>query len=184
MNPLFWRRWHRWIAFPATLFLLFASVTGVLVAWSEFFGEEEAEREATRELVSPVTAQADPSSWEARLRQAFQTVGREAGAAPVDKVTMQFKGKTPTITLYTGKPGGGEDRRFVMDAASGKLRSVSSYADKPFLHRLHSGEALGDGGLVMAMFWGAGLAFLTLSGLLIYLLMWRPGQQGLRKLFW
>ena len=37
---------------------------------------------------------------------------------------------------------------------------------------------------MMAMFWGAGLAFLTLSGLLIYLLMWRPGQKGLRKLFW
>jgi len=184
MNPLFWRRWHRWIAFPATLLLLFASVTGVLVAGSEFFGAEEAEREATRDLVSPVTARTNPAPWAARLGEAFATVGREAGAAPVDKVTLQFKGKRPTITLYTSKPGGGEDRQFVVDAGSGKLLSVASYADKPFLHRLHSGEAFGDGGLVMAMFWGAGLAFLTLSGLFIYLLMWRPGLKGLRKLFW
>jgi uncharacterized iron-regulated membrane protein len=33
-TPAFWRKWHRWIGFPAALFLLFASVTGVLVAIS------------------------------------------------------------------------------------------------------------------------------------------------------
>ena len=30
---------------------------------------------------------------------------------------------------------------------------TDAYADKPFLNRLHSGEAFGDGGLVVAMFW-------------------------------
>ena len=44
MNPAFWRKWHRWIAFPASAFLLFAAVTGVAVAVTEFFGEEEALR--------------------------------------------------------------------------------------------------------------------------------------------
>ena len=38
------------------MFLLFASITGVIVAITEFFGEEEARREATRNLVSTVTA--------------------------------------------------------------------------------------------------------------------------------
>ena len=50
-NLVFWRKWHRWIGFPAALFLLFAATTGVLVAFTEFFGEEEALREATRDLV-------------------------------------------------------------------------------------------------------------------------------------
>ena len=42
MRPKWWRQWYRWIAFPSAVFLLFASVTGILTAWYEFFGEEEA----------------------------------------------------------------------------------------------------------------------------------------------
>ena len=49
-NLAFWRKWHRWIAFPATLFLLWAAATGVLVAFTEFFGADEALREATRDM--------------------------------------------------------------------------------------------------------------------------------------
>ena len=54
-NTLFWRRWHRWVGFPAALFLLFAASTGFLLAFTEFFGADEALREATRDRVSPVT---------------------------------------------------------------------------------------------------------------------------------
>src|ERR1041384_6267203 len=103
MNPTFWRRWHRWVAFPATLFLLFASATGCILAWTEFFGPAEAEREATRKLVSPVALGGAPESWTRSLSGAFAAAAARAGNAPVDKVTVQFKGK-PSITIYTGKP--------------------------------------------------------------------------------
>ncbi len=184
MNPNFWRKWHRWISFPTTLFILFAAVTGVMVAISEFFGEAEELREANRKLVSPVTLQASLSEWNERLSRAFQTAAKEAGNAPVDQVTIQFKGKQPTITVFTGKPAGGEDRRFVVDAATGALLMTGAYVDKPFLHRLHSGEAFGDGGLVAAMAWGTVLAVLVISGFIIYLTMWRRGLSGWRKIFW
>jgi uncharacterized iron-regulated membrane protein len=49
-TPAFWRQWHRWIGAPAALFLAFASLTGVIVAGVEFFGEDEAVREANRRL--------------------------------------------------------------------------------------------------------------------------------------
>ena len=52
MTPSFWRKWHRGIAFPASAFLLFAAITGVVVAMTEFVGEEEPLREATRAIVS------------------------------------------------------------------------------------------------------------------------------------
>jgi uncharacterized iron-regulated membrane protein len=97
---------------------------------------------------------------------------------------VQFKGTRPSITIYTGRPGGGEDKQFVVDARTGALLSETSYEDKPFLNRLHSGEAFGDGGLVFAMFWGAALAFLTLTGILIYFLMWRPNLRGVKRFFW
>lgn len=180
----FWRTWHRWIALPATLFLLFAAVTGVIVAFTEFFGAEEALREATRDLVSPVSAGAPIAPWTDRLAAALATVNGLAPNAPVDKVTLQFKGDAPTITVFTGKPAGGEDRRFVIDATTGQVREVASYADKPLIHRIHSGEAFGDGGLVAAMVWGAALAFLSVSGFVVYLSLWRRSRTGVRRYFW
>ena len=161
---LFWRKWHRWIGFPAAIFLLWAATTGFLVAFTEFFGEAEALREATRDLVSPVTHLASrlgrgrpdrpPPSRRSRRRRA---------TAPIDSITIQFKGDQPTVSLFTGKPAGGEDRRFVVDARNGALIRTDAYVDKPFLNRLHSGEAFGDGGLVFAMAWALALVTLRLD---------------------
>ncbi len=184
-NPLFWRKWHRWIGFPAALFLLFAAVTGFLVAFTEFFGEEESLREATRDLVSPVTVVSAPTGWSDPIAKALATVNATTANAPIDKIEMQFKGARPTVTVFTGKPTGGEDRKMVIDAKTGALLKNEVSADKPFLYRLHSGEAFGDGGLVFAMFWAMALAVLTVTGLIIYYTM--RGKRvltGRKRVFW
>jgi uncharacterized iron-regulated membrane protein len=181
---LFWRKWHRWIAFPASVFLLFASLTGAILAFTEFFGAEEALREATRDLVSPVSLASPPRDWSEPLARAMATVSKTAGGAPIDKITMQFKGDQPTVTIFTGKPAGGEDRQFVVNARTGDLIRTDSYADKPFLNRLHSGEAFGDGGLVFAMLWGLSLFVLTVTGLIIYLKLRPRAPVGVQKVFW
>ena len=182
MNPAFWRRWHRWIGLPAALFLFFAASTGFLLAVTEFFGEDEALREATRDLVSPVTVAA-PSLVTDPVTRALATVAAAAAGAPIDKVEVQLKGKDPTVTVFTGKSIGGEDRKFVVNATTGALIRTESYADKPFLNRLHSGEAFGDGGLVGAMFWALSLLGLTTSGLAIMWRMRRKNVTGWRRYF-
>ena len=121
MNLAFWRRWHRWIAFPATVFLLFAASTGLILAFTEFFGEEEALREATRDLVSPVTLASPARDWSDPIARAVATAVATAGPAPIDKITIQFKGEHPTVQIFTGKPTGGEDREFVVDEKTGTL---------------------------------------------------------------
>ncbi len=184
MNTAFWRRWHRWIGFPAALFLLFASLTGILVAFSEFFGEEEALREATRDLVSPVSTSSPDALWSDPIAKALATARARAAGAPIDKITVQFKGDQPTVTVYLGKPTGGEDKLFILDAKSGQLVREDTYADKPLLHRIHSGEFFGDGGLVASMFWGLALVALTVSGLIIYWTMRRRNPVGWQKVFW
>jgi uncharacterized iron-regulated membrane protein len=184
LNIAFWRKWHRWIGFPAALFLLWVASTGVLVAFTEFFGEEEALREATRDLVSPVTVSSASTAWSEPIARAFATAATRSSGAPVDKIEVQFKGPRPTVTVFTGKPQGGEDRKLVLDSRTGLLLSDETYADKPLLYRLHSGEAFGDGGLVVAMMWGLTLLVLIITGLIIYLKLWRPGQTGWRKVFW
>ena len=187
MDVGFWRRWHRWIGFPAFIFLLWAASTGIIVGFTEFFGADEALREATRKLVSPVTASSPADAWAPAITRALTTVAANSGSAPppVDKILLQFKGPQPTVTVYTGKPTGGEDRTFVVDARTGALIKTESYEDKPFINRLHSGEAFGDGGLVVGMFWGLALVILTASGLIIYLLM-RGNRKltGWQRVFW
>ena len=184
MNTAFWRRWHRWIGFPAALFLLFAAVTGFIVASTEFFGEAEALREATRDLTSPVSAASPATAWSDPIAKAMAAAGQRAPGAPIDRITAQFKGDQPTVTVYLGKPGGGEDRLFIFDAKTGALVREDAYADKPLINRIHSGEWFGDGGLVFAMFWATALAVLTISGLIIYWSMRRKNPVGLQKVFW
>jgi uncharacterized iron-regulated membrane protein len=184
MNTAFWRRWHRWIGFPAALFLLFAATTGFIVATTEFFGEAEALREATRDLTSPLSTASPSAAWSAPIAKAMASAQQRAPGAPIDRITAQFKGQQPTVTVYLGKPGGGEDRLFVFDANSGALIREDAYADKPLINRIHSGEWFGDGGLVFAMFWAIALAILTISGLIIYWTMRRRNATGLKKVFW
>jgi uncharacterized iron-regulated membrane protein len=160
-------------------------VTGVLVAFTEFFGADEALREATRDLVSPVTVSSPPQMWSAPIARALASAHRISANAPIDKLEFQFKGDAPTITLFTGKPTGGEDRKLVFSAKTGALVSNETYADKPFLYRLHSGEAFGDGGLLVAIFWGTALAILGGTGLLIYWTMRGKRElKGLKRVFW
>ncbi|MBL0940857.1 MAG: PepSY domain-containing protein [Gemmatimonadaceae bacterium] len=185
-TPAFWRQWHRWIGAPAALFLAFAAFTGVIVAGVEFFGEDEATREANRKLVSAVTTSSASSAWSGSLDQALVVAAKEAPNAPIDKVAIELKGTAPVITLYLGAPTGGEDRRLVFDARTGAFLKSAEYADKPFINRVHSGEAFGDGGLVFAMVWGLALLALTVSGFLLY---WRlaaankQGRTGLKRWF-
>ena len=180
----FLRQWHRWIGFPAAVFLLFASVTGIILAFTEFFGEEEALREKTRSLISPVNTQSPAGELATSLARAQASIAAQAPGAPMDKIVWQFKGDTPTLIFFLGKPTGGEDRKITVDARTGSIVRTEAYVDKPFLHRLHSGEAFGDGGLVLAMFWGLTLVLLTLSGITIYFLMRRPNLTGIKRIFW
>ena len=185
MDVGFWRRWHRWIAWPTAIFLAWASITGLILAFTEFFGPEEALREKTRDLVSPMVTTANPAMWQLPIAAALAQVHTKEPNQPIDKIEIQFKGENPTVTVFTGGKNGGEDKKYLVNARTGALESVEAYADKPFLNRLHSGEAFGDGGLVVAMFWALTLAFLTLSGVIIYLLM-KPRREltGIQKVFW
>lgn len=91
-DTAFWRKWHRWISFPAALFLCFAGTTGVIVASTEFFGEEERLREATRNVVSDVNTSSAAAAWSDPVSKAFATASAKYPNAPIDKFTVQYKG--------------------------------------------------------------------------------------------
>ena len=184
MSQVGWRKWHRWIGFAAAPFLLFAALTGIVAGIAEMTSEDEEAREKARERVSDVKLPAPPSAVGDPVAKALADAATRAPGAPVDKVTIDFKPDPPTVTLYLGRPTGGEDKKLLYDARTGAFLREQPYADKPFLTRLHSGEAFGDWGLVLGTAWGLALVTLLVSGLVIYLAMRKPDRKGLGRLFW
>ena len=125
-----------------------------------------------------------PAAWSEQVAKAIASAATRAPGAPVDRVVVDFKADPPTVIISLGKPTGGEDKKLVFNAATGEYLREESYEDKPFLTRLHSGEAFGDWGLLLGTTWGVALLVLLATGLVIYLAMRKPGQKGWRRLFW
>ncbi len=184
MSQVGWRKWHRWIGVVAFPFLLFAVLTGIIAGIAEMTDEDEEAREQARERVSNVKLSTPTAAWSDPVAKAITTAATRAPGAPVDRVTVDFKTDPPTVTVYLGKPTGGEDRKLILNATTSEFLREERYEDKPFLTRLHSGEAFGDWGLALGTAWGLALVALLGTGLVIYLAMRKPGQKGWRRLFW
>jgi len=179
-----WRKWHRWIGIVSAPFLLFAAVTGVIAGLAEMFSEDEEAREEARARISEVRLPVTPAMASEPIAKALTEAAARVPGAPVDKVLVDFKSDPPSVAVYLGGPEGGEDRQLLYDARTGQFLGEKPYIDKPFLTRLHSGEAFGDWGLVLGTAWGLSLVTMLGTGLVVYLAMWRPGRKGLKRLFW
>lgn len=179
------RKWHRITGTIGVIFLLWAATTGVIVACTEFFGADEAERERLRDLTSTVKVDATDPAASTALGLALTGAIAKAPGAPIDRIELKLKGDTPTVAIFLGKVGGGEDKQLVFDGKTGAFLREDSYEDKPIWYRLHSGEAFGDGGLVVGMGWGLALVIMGVTGLRMYLhMLGRRHESGWRKYFW
>lgn len=179
------RKIHRWLGVPAAIFLLLASFTGVWLECVRFFGAEETERERIRDLTSPVTAQSVGAEFGAAFDKVRAAAAAKAGEQPLDKIVWQLKGDAPTVTFFFGPHGQQAGRRITVLSTTGAVIAAEDYAEDSFILRLHSGEAFGDGGMVLGMVWGTLLFALTITGIIIYFRMKpRKPSTGLRKVFW
>ena len=163
------------------MFLLIVSGTGIVLQWQSIFGEDEAENERLAEQTSAFLLTTPSEALTAQLVAAQASVRAETGPAPLDRVLWQFKGDHPTLTFFVG---GHPTRRFVVNARTGVIERRLGGDEESWILRLHSGELIGDGGKVLGLFWGCALLFLTVSGLVIYWQMRRPGATGIKKILW
>ena len=175
------RKWHRWIGLPAGLFLLVTAFTGVWLECERFFGEDEALREKIRDLPSKHTAKTPAFAIEEKLSAARAAVAIKHPDAPLDKIQLQLKGDEPTATFYLGSKDG---RKVVVNLLTAAVLKEDSYDEDSFILKLHSGEALGDGGMVVYMFVGVALFALIITGFFIYFKMKPKNATGLRRIFW
>ncbi len=175
------RKWHRWLGWAATVFLLSVSITGIILQGQHLFGEEEAEKERLRDMTSTYTVGGSLAGMQAELGTAQAVVREVVGNAPLDRVVFNLKGDHPTIVLSIG---GARPNRFFVNATTGAIERRDASQDESFLLRLHTGEVLGDGGVVLGLLWGIAMLLMILTGLYIYLKMHRPNSQGLKRVFW
>ena len=175
------RKWHRWIGLVAGIFFISTAFTGVWLECERFFGEEEAQRETLRDL--PATAKAT-DDLAARLAKAQATLAAKVGDQPLDKIVLQLKGDAPSATFYLAKTKTAESRKIEVNLNTAAVVKESDYDDDSFILKLHSGEALGDGGMVVFMVVGLALFALTATGLFIYFKMKPTNSTGLRRIFW
>ena len=175
------RKWHRWIGLPAGIFLLLTAFTGVWLECERFFGEEEALREKVRDLASKHSAKAPAFAIEEKLSAARAAVAAKFPDAPLDKIQLQLKGDAPSATFFLGSKDG---RKVVVNLLTSAITKEDSYEEDSFILRLHSGEALGDGGMVVYMFVGVALFAMIVTGFIIYWKMKPKNSTGLRRIFW
>ena len=113
----------------------------------------------------------------------------KVGDATLDAAEIQLKGDHPTVTLHVVAD---TPRRLTVDARTGVVeRDEPDEPDEPderesLILRLHTGEILGDGGVVLGMVWGTALVALTLTGAVLYWKMYRARARvkGWGRVFW
>ena len=181
------RQFHRWLGIGAAVLFLLVSGTGVALQYQQIFGSEEAANESAASIVSPLSL-AKPSALDsAAFDRARIMLLARYGDRPVAEVDWQIKAPTPALVFHLD---GNDPRKVSVSAASGAILSDEPDGED-WLIRLHSGEIIGDGGKFLGLLWGLGLVAMTLTGVWLYITMYRARQKGSasqltgwRRYFW
>ncbi|MDE2026982.1 MAG: PepSY domain-containing protein [Candidatus Omnitrophica bacterium] len=178
---MFLRKLHRWIGIGAAIFLLSVSITGVILQIQRLSNEKEHEEEMQPKEASVYTLDNNLNEFFSKLSITQSNIKAKIGQAKLDRVELKLKGEEPTLTVYTA----GQDPKKITADADGNIEKIED-AKESFILRLHSGEVFGDAGVVLGIFWGLALVFLTITGFTIY---WKMGKgikekRGWKKVFW
>lgn len=181
------RKVHRWLGTGAAVFFLLVSITGVFLQIEQVFGGDEAIKEKLATMVSPASLARPLPHDPTGMDRARKAVLARFGDRPVSAIDWQLKGDAPHYVLHLD---GAEPLRVDVNAATNTI--VESRPDgEDWLLKLHTGEIVGDGGKVLGLAWGIALVAMTITGLLVYLQIYRARRKGaaarnigLRRFFW
>ena len=181
------RQFHRWLGIGAAVLFLLVSVTGVALQYQQIFGSEEAAKEAAASKVSPLTLAKPTGLDAAALDRGRALLLARYGNRPISSIDWQIKATTPAFVFHLD---GDNPRKIAVGVATGAVLSDEPDGED-WLIRLHSGEIIGDGGKFLGLLWGLGLVAMTLTGVWVYIKMYRARQKGSasqltgwRRYFW
>ena len=172
------RQIHRWISLVAALFLLVVATTGVILQVQRLTGEDEDhDRDAPKALA--ISAEAYAPMFAKTIEVAR---GREP-KRPIASIELQLAGDEPKgVVTFPGDPG----RQITVDPRDGKVLKDEAHEAESLILRIHSGEILGEPGVVLGVFWGSALVVLSITGFIVYLELYRRRRKASGKsgLFW
>ena len=180
--PILMRKYHRWVSAVAAIFLLFVSITGVVLQVQRLTGED-ADAEAGTRKPSALTTAVPTSAYAALISSTLDAARLRAPNEPIASVMLRGEGSAVQgVVQFPGDPL----REIIVDARSGRVVSDERHEAESLILRIHSGEVLGKPGVVFGVLWGVALVVLLLSGGWVYLDMHRRRRKGSGKsgLFW
>lgn len=170
------RRWHRWAAIPAAVFLLLIAGTGVLLhldmmrvglppAGSEQEPPPEVQIPSNEELAAMIAQLADAA--------------RAQDEVAVTSFQINLSGPRPTLVAGAGGPPGSAQVK--IDAATGeRIIDPPPPADYHYiLQDLHAGYYFGWTGRILSILCGLALIILCVTGLQVWWYMRTRGRKGL-----
>ena len=180
--PILMRKYHRWVRAVAAIFLLFVSVTGVVLQVQRLTGAD-ADADAGERAPSALTTAMPSPAYAALVSRTLDAARQRAPNAPIASVVL--RGEENAIQGVVQLPGD-PLREIVVDARSGRVVSDERHEAESLILRIHSGEILGEPGVVLGVLWGLALVVLLVSGGWVYLNMYRRRLKGSGKrgLFW
>ena len=172
------RQIHRWISLIAGLFLLIVATTGVILQVQRLTREDEdRDRAVPKVLAMPAEAYAP------MLAKTLEAVRAREPERPITSIELQLAGDQPHgVVTFPGDPG----RQITVDPRNGRVLKDEAHEAESLILRIHSGEILGEPGVVLGVFWGSALVVLSITGFIVYLELYRRRRKASGKsgLFW
>jgi uncharacterized iron-regulated membrane protein len=157
------------------------AATGVILQIQKLTGSDENDPDNVQ-VSSALTTATDPKFYASMVERAVVVARAQTANTPIVSITF-LSGDAPKILVrLAGEPG----QQITVDAGSGKLLSSEAFEPEPLMQRIHDGSILGDSGVVMGVLWGSALVVLTITGLWMFIDMYRRRVRvhGKRQLFW
>ena len=197
-----WRSLHRWVSIVAAVFLMVVSISGALlsidtVALGVYGMTHTNAGRYSRfpygmiaDLSSPLPDAQLPGMLNTTLA-AYHAVN---GNTPIKVIRLRYFAGMPQGLIISGS--GDDTREVVYNAVTGQRASMTEpsypYQGFPFgweehelMKQIHRGDIFGVPGRLMDVFAGLSLVFLSLSGLIMYVDLWRRrSRAGRKSIFW
>ncbi len=178
MNP---RKLHRWLSIVAAILFLNVSITGVLLETLQLLkGDEQVNRVSVYQLDKPINFD------QAALNRAQAAVRNAYGNRPVYDLEWELGTAEPVYVFHLG---GKEPMAVIVNAQTAAIAHARPDGEG-WLIKLHTGEIMGDSGKVLGLLWGLGLVFMTITGLIMYMQIYKARKQTLKgtsireRVFW
>lgn len=173
------RLYHRWVSFPLIVFLLAVVGTGLYLQAVEIINEAAGGKQQPLARTAPERAEIV-----AAVDRALERVEQDKGDFPLQKIEISFDGETHEVKALT-------NRRIGPSVTVDGLTGATTYVERPprnirtVFILLHSGKYYGIAGLIIIMLASLALMILCVTGLWVYIDMYRRRVKGGKKgMFW